>query len=267
MRGTLILFRLSLRRHRALLGGACALLFAFQVVLILVARGLEETGGFAQIAALIPDFVKQWVNVFTPTFSGMVSFAYSHPVVLVALIAIAIAIGTEPAGEVESGFVDLLMARPVTRGAAVDRSAGALLAATAAAVSTMMLGTWIGLLLLAPATTRGPEPRVILSLAANLALVVLAWGAIALAIGSLSRRRAAAAGAAGLLVLAMFLLDLLGRLWEPTHQLSRLSPFHYFSPFRLIGGAPLAGRDVAVLGAIALAGFAVARIGYARRDL
>jgi ABC-2 type transport system permease protein len=197
----------------------------------------------------------------------MVSFAYSHPVVLVALLAIAVALGTEPAGEVESRFVDLLMARPVSRGSVVDRSAAALLGATAAAVGTLMLGTWIGLLLLAPPALRGPERRVILSLAANLALVVLAWGAVALALGSLARRRAAAAAVTGLLALAMFLLDVLGRLWEPARELSWISPFHYFSPFPVIGGAPLPGKDLVVLAAIAVTGYAAARIGYARRDL
>jgi hypothetical protein len=122
-------------------------------------------------------------------------------------------------------------------------------------------------MLLAPPGAPIPRAGAILSLAANLALEVLAWGGIALVLGSLARRRAAAAGAAGLLALAMFLLDLLGRLWEPTRQLSRLSPFHYFSPFRMIAGGVISGRDAAVLGAIALTGFVVARIGYARRDL
>ena len=263
----MILLAHSLRRQRVLFIAACVLLFAFQILLILVARGLERSGGFMSLESLIPDFLEQWTNMAALSFAGMVSFAYSHPVVLVFLIVMAIGIGTEPLGEIDAKFVDLLMARPLPRRSAINRSITLLLVATAAAVGSMLLGTWSGLLLLAPASVPGPAPRVILSLAANLALAVLAWGAIALTLGSLARRRATAAGSTGLLALAMFILDYVGRLWEPARGLSRLSPFHYFSPFPLIGGAPLPGRDVVTLAVIFLAGCVAAHVVYARRDL
>lgn len=267
MRGVMLLLAHSLRRQRALLAGACALLFAFQILLILVARGLEQTGGFAQLENLIPDVVRQWTNIPALSFRGMVSFAYSHPVVLVFLMVMAIAIGTEPAGEIESRFVDLLMARPLARRDAIHRSIVLLLAATVAAVGSMLIGTWSGLLLLAPATVPGPAPRVILALAANLSLIVVAWGTIALVVGSLARRRGHAAGATALLALAMFILDAVGRLWQPLRQVSRFSPFHYFSPFPLIAGTPLPLGDVVALAAIGLAGFVLATIAFGRRDL
>jgi len=263
----MILLAHSLRRQRVLFIAACVLLFAFQILLILVARGLERSGGFMSLESLIPDFLEQWTNMAALSFAGMVSFAYSHPVVLVFLIVMAIGIGTEPLGEIDAKFVDLLMARPLPRRSAINRSITLLLVATAAAVGSMLLGTWSGLLLLAPASVPGPAPRVILSLAANLALAVLAWGAIALTLGALARRRAAAVGTAGLLALAMFILDYVGRLWEPARGVSRLSPFHYFSPFPLIGGAPLPGRDVMALAGIFLGGCVIAHMVYARRDL
>ena len=263
----MILLAHSLRRQRVLFIAACVLLFAFQILLILVARGLEWSGGFIELGNLFPAFLQELTNLAMMSFGGMVSFAYTHPVVLVFLIAMAIGIGTEPAGEIEAKFVDLALARPLPRRSAINRSIALLLVATGAALGSMLLGTWSGLLLLAPASVPGPAPRVILSLAANLALAVLAWGAIALTLGSLARRRAAAAGTTGLLALAMFILDYVGRLWEPARGLSRLSPFHYFSPFPLIGGAPLPGRDVVTLAVIFLAGCVAAHVVYARRDL
>jgi ABC-2 type transport system permease protein len=249
------------------LGGACALLFAFQILMILVARGLEQTGGFSQLENLIPDVVRQWTNIPALSFRGMVSFAYSHPVVLLFLMGMAITVGTEPAGEIESRFIDLVLARPVPRASIVNRSFLLLLAGTVAAVGSMLLGTSLGLLALAPRTVPWPAPRVILSLAANLCLIVTAWGAVALFIASTVRRRAAAAGATALLALGLFILDAVGRLWDPLRRAAYLSPFHYFSPFPLIAGAPLSGRDVVVLGALLLAGFAAAHAVYARRDL
>jgi hypothetical protein len=197
--GVLALLAHSLRRQRGLLLAVCALLFAFQILLILVARGLEETGGFAQLESLIPDIVREWTNIPALSFRGMVSFAYSHPVV--------------------------------------------------------------------PRAAPWPAPRVILSLAANLSLIVLAWGGIALCVASLARRRGAAAGAAGVLVLATFILDAVGRLWAPLREVARVSPFHYHSPFPLIAGAPLPGRDVAALAGTFVAGCAAAYLVYQRRDL
>lgn len=267
MRRVLLLLRHSLARQRGLLVAAGSLFFGFQILLILVARGLERSGGFLQLEGLIPDFLEQWSNMAALTFAGMVAFGYSHPVMLVFLVAIAIAIGTEPAGEIESGFVDLLMARSLPRGVPVLRSLSLLLVVIVGSVGCMLLGTWTGLRLLAPDSTLAPEARVILALAANLVLIVAAWGALALALGAFARRRATAAAVTGLLALAMFILDYVGRLWQPAAQVSRLSPFHYFSPFPLIGGAPLPAGDVGALLAIVLAASAVAYLGYARRDL
>jgi ABC-2 type transport system permease protein len=250
-----------------MLAAICGLLFAFQVLLILVARGLEETGGFAQLEGLIPDAVRQWVNIPTLSFRGLVSFAYSHPIVLLFLMGLAIALGTEPAEEVESGFADLLLARPVRRAAVINRSVLLLLAATGAAVGSMMVGTWAGLALLGPRQVQWPAPRLILSLAVNLALIVVVWGVLALLIASRAHRRGAAAGATAVLVLATFILDAVGRLWDPLRVAAFLSPFHYFNPFPLIAGAELPVGDVMVLAAVAVAGFVLAHLAYARRDL
>jgi ABC-2 type transport system permease protein len=262
-----VLLSHSIRRQRILLIAACVLLFLFQILMILVARGLDQTGGFATLENLIPDAVRQWTNIPALSFRGMVSFAYSHPVVLVFLMVMAIALGTEPAGEVESKIIDLLLARPVGRASVIGRSFLVLLAATVAAVGSMLLGTGSGLLLLARESAPWPAPRVILALAANLSLIVTAWGSIALLIASLSRRRGGAAGVAALLALATFIVDAVGRLWDPLRAATVLTPFHYFSPIPLITGAPLPVRDVVVLAAVTLAAFAAAQVAYARRDL
>jgi ABC-type transport system involved in multi-copper enzyme maturation permease subunit len=267
VRGTTALLRHSARRYRPLLIGICALLFGFQILLILVGRGLEQAGGFAQLENLIPDMVRQWTNIPALSFRGLVSFAYSHPVVLVSLMGMAIALGTEPAGEVESGFADLVLARRVPRGAVIHRSLLLLLTATVAGVGSMMAGTWTGLVVLAPAGTPSPEAGVIVALAVNLALAVIAWGSIALLIGSLARRRGAAAGGVALLAFAAFVIDAVGRLWAPMRGVALFSPFHYFSPFPLIAGAPLPWRDVIVLASVAVLAAAGAHVAYARRDL
>ncbi|HYU27336.1 MAG TPA: ABC transporter permease subunit [Thermoanaerobaculia bacterium] len=254
----------SLRRRRGFLATTVVVMCGFQFFVILAARSIFRSGGFQQLQTMMPSSL---AKMMTASFQGLVLFGYSHPLVELFLMAVAISIGTELAAEIESKFVDLLMARPLRRTVVVGRSLAVLLVATLLAVGSMMTGTALGLHFLAPEGTELPPARVVVSLAANLTLLVLAWGGIALMFASFARRRATAAAVCGFLAFSMFVLDWVGRLWETVRPLSRLSPFHYFSPFAMIGGQPLERADVAALAGIFIATSAVAAMIYARRDL
>jgi hypothetical protein len=71
----------------------------------------------------------------------------------------------------------------------------------------------------------------------------------------------------GLLAFSMFIIDYVGRIWSKLDTVALLSPFHYYSPFQMLGGAALQWRDVLVLLAIFVAGTIAANVIYARRDL
>jgi hypothetical protein len=83
----------------------------------------------------------------------------------------------------------------------------------------------------------------------------------------LSRRRSVAAAVAGVLALATYLLDYLGRAWEPAATVSKLSPFHYFEPMTVVMGQSLNLASTALLIAIGLAGATASYIAIARRDI
>ena len=257
----------SLRRRRGFLATTALIMCAFQIFMILAARSVFHSGGFQQLQALMPNFIEQWTNMMAASFQGFVLFGYSHPLVELFLIAVVVSIGTEPVAEIESKFVDLLMARPVTRSAVVARTLAVLLAATLLAIISMLIGTAIGLRFIAPADAVQPPARVVASLAVNLALLVLARGGIALMFASFAHRRATAAAVCGFLAFSMFVLDWVGRFWETMRPLSRLSPFHYYSPFNMIGGQPLDRVDLIALGGIFVATSIVANVVYSRRDL
>jgi len=257
----------SLRRRRGFLATTALVMSGFQIFMIMAARSVFRSGGFQQLQALMPSFIEQWTNMMAASFQGFVLFGYSHPLVELFLIAVVISIGTEPVAEIESKFVDLLMARPVRRSAVVARTLAVLLAATLLAIVSMLIGTAIGLRFMVPAGAVPPPARVVAALAVNLALLVLAWGGIALMFASFAHRRATAAATCGFLAFSMFVLDWVGRFWEAMRPLSRLSPFHYFSPFNMIGGQPLAVSDVAALAGIFIVTSIVANVIYARRDL
>lgn len=267
MSGLATLTRHSLRRRRGFLAATALMLIVFQFFMILAARSLEQSGRFRLVEALMPAFMGQWTNMAAASFRGFVLFGYSHPLVQLFLVAMAIGIGTEPAAEIESKFIDLLMARPLPRTAAINRTLIVLVVAIVGAVACMLVATWSGLRLLAPPTARIPAARVILSLAGNLACLVLAWGGIALAIASCSRRRTTAATVCGFLAFATFVLDYVGRFWDTVSRVSRVSPFHYYDPFAMIGGQPLRVFDLVILSAVFCVTALIANVAYARRDL
>jgi ABC-2 type transport system permease protein len=270
MKAAVLLLALSLKRIRTLLAVMGLLLFAFQVILILVARSIQNAGRFEQLAALIPPFAREMLGpslASLMSFSGIVCVGYFHLAVMASLVALSIALATLPVSEIETGFVDLILSRPLARHWIITRTIAVTMFAISAMLIFMMAGTWAGLAALAPENAMWPSKRLIGSLALNLGLLLLSWSGIAMAVGAAARRRSVAGASVGLLALAMFLLDYVGRLWQPAGQIAWLSPFRYFNAFELIMGNPLPPKNVVVLLAIAITGFGAAYALFSRRDI
>jgi ABC-2 type transport system permease protein len=260
----------TLRRTRTLILATGGLLALFQVVMILVARSIDQSGTFEQLGALLPPFLRELLGPsFTAflSFAGIVSVGYFHLAVMGAVIALSIALATIPASEIETGFLELLMSRPVPRHWIVTRTVAVTVLATVVVLGAMVGATWTTLQTIAPRSAVLPSLSLILSMAANLGALMLCWAGVAMAIGCASRRRGIAAGSAGWLALMAFLLDYVGRLWKPAETIAWASPFRYYNPLEMVMGAPLPGKDVAVLGITAIVGFAAAYVLFARRDL
>jgi beta-exotoxin I transport system permease protein len=260
----------SLRRIRGALVGLGLILAAFQFLLTQVAAYLVRQNAFSLLSTLIPDFARTAAGpsaLAFMSFSGIVGLGYFHPVVLAALVGLMIAIATEPAAEIETHFVDLALARPLARADIVVRTIIVLIVATGTMVMFMIAGTWTGLACCVPAEAERPSLTLLLSLATSLAAVVLCWSGVALALAAGARRRAGASAVAGALALAAYLLDYIGRAWEPASGISRLSPFHYFEPMAMILGEPLNVRRIGGLLAVALAGSVAGVVTFTRRDV
>ena len=270
MRATAVLVAHSLRRVRAALVVLALLLAAFQFLLTQVASYLMRQGGFSQLADLIPDFVR---TAFGPealafmSFSGVVSLGYFHPIVITSLVGLTIAIATETTGEIEMRFVDLILARPLWRQALVTRTVAVLCCAGTLMLTAMLAGSWIGLTCCIPADAERPSFVILGRLAIGLASVIVCWGGLSLLVGMVSRRRAVAASISGVVALAAYLLDYLGRAWDPAATLSTLSPFHYFEPMTLIVGQPLRSFDVILLIGVGLGATMASYVIVGKRDI
>jgi len=244
------------------------LLAVFQVFLIIIARSVQRSNACSQMSALIPPFVRALVGPALTSFmsfKGIVCVGYFHLAVMGSLVALSIALATVPTSEIEIGFMDLVLSRPLARHWIITRSIIVVTVCTLALLVMMMIGTWAGLKALAPTSVAWPAPSLILSLAINLGLLMLCWGGVA--IGAASRRRSVAGAVAGLLALATFLLDYVARAWQPAEAVGWLSPFRYFSPFDLVMGKALPAKHLFVLGGITVAGFTLAYVLFSRRDI
>lgn len=260
----------SARRARPLVLAVGLLLGGFQVLLTLVAGALHESGSFARVATMVPSFVRELLGPSLPgvmSFAGILCLGYFHPIVMASTVGLAIVLATEPAAEIESRFVDLILSRPLARHWVITRSVALVSGSSALVLGLMRIGSAAGSGWLSPDGVDGPRPGLLGSLALNLGALTLCWGGIALLLASLSRRRGAAGALAGLLALACFLLDYVARVWSPAARVSWLSPFHYYNPFDLVMGEALPGSHLWVLLGIAAFSAGGAYAVYARRDL
>lgn len=179
---------------------------------------------------------------------------------VVAFTAISVASAT--AGEEESGVLALTLAYPLSR----TRLLLAKAAAVAISVAVVVLGTFVGLVVGVAVGGGGISLAKLAALAVHLAFFGWAVGAVALALAALTGRRALAIGSAAAFALLGFLLNGLAPLVDTIQWLKYVSIFYYYE-----GNDPIVNgvdaRDLAVLGAAALALTALAVGGFRDRDL
>ncbi len=269
MKGSLLLFRLSLKRAWPLLVAAGLLMAVVQALRVRVAATVHMTGQFEQLTALLPPVVKRLLGSSLGsimTFNGIVCGVYFDIGFMVALVALAIALATLPAAEIETGFADLILARPLPRHWLITRTIALVVFSVLLMLLVIAAGTWAGLLLFAPPAVPWPTARLTAELSLSLGLLVVCWSGVALAFGA-GCRRGVAATVTSLLAFAAMILDWANRLWPALKVIAWVSPFHYFQPYGLVGGEPLRPGNLLVLLGITVAGYIVAYVIMSRRDI
>jgi ABC-2 type transport system permease protein len=166
------------------------------------------------------------------------------------------------ATEEEDRILGLVLAHPIKR----SRLVAAKAAAIAALVVAIALATWAGMILGVAIGGGGISLGHITSFSVQLAFFGFATGALAIALGAGTGRRALAAGGAAAVAILGWLVNGFAPLVSAIDWLKYLSPFHYYA-----GRDPLTrGVDIGglvVLGALALLLTGLGVVGLERRDL
>lgn len=235
--------------------------------------------------------------------NDFLSVELMHPVVLmlISIWAVGRAAGAV-AGELDRGTMELLLSQPIPR----NRLILAHLIADAVVIPVLCLSIWAGtqagLAIVGPFTVdysildmlpkgpgnislpKGPDeldvdvtrqPHAIL----NLAALMFAVSGLTLAVSAMNRSRWRAIGIAVVVVMTMFIVNVLGQLWDGAAFLRPASVFFYYQPQRIwlredwfanLGDVWPGAPGVSMLGVlvgVGAAGYLVALRVFTRRDL
>ncbi|MCH7608193.1 MAG: ABC transporter permease subunit [Chloroflexi bacterium] len=166
------------------------------------------------------------------------------------------------AGEEGAGTLSLLLTSPLPRWRIVVQKFGAVAVAT----FTLALLLWVSLAIGAVAVDLDVSTLRLAAVSFSTALLGVAFGALALALGCITGARGTSAGAASGVAMAAYFLNALAPISDVTTPLQKLSPFYYF-----IGADPLTNGlnilHVSVLLGLTAVALGVALLAFERRDV
>lgn len=260
-----------LRRSR---GGLIALtvgLFVFEYIQPVAIDAFGNLDQLVSIMDLVPKPFLALMNV-TPEvveevgLPGFLALGFTHPVYHLLVSAAVIWLAARGlAGEMESGQVQVSLARPVSRRQfyLARVLAVALLALWVSVVAA--LGNIAGILVSQP-DGKMDNWHFVAQIGTSL-LLALTIGGVALLVSARADRMGQAVGwAAGFLIVS-YVIDYFATLWSFLDPLQPFSVFNYYDPPTALAHGAIPWTNVFVLGAIslicALAGVAI----FERRDL
>lgn len=109
-----------------------------------------DTGRFKKILDLIPGDFERFISVdltWLITYEGRISLAYDEFIVVACVSIWAVARGSDcVSGELGRGTLEMLLAQPISRLAAITTQAFVTILGTAIIAASAWLGTWFGIL-------------------------------------------------------------------------------------------------------------------------
>lgn len=267
---TLVLMLRSARQSRLQLVGCASLLCGFQFVLVAQATVFQESQAFGRIAEFMPSFLQRGLGpqaLLLASFKGIIAFGYFHPLVVVLVAVIAAYFASEPAYDVETGRVDLLLARSVPRHRVVTRSLLLAGLATVVTLACMALGTWAGLRVYAAGLPGAPSFATIGWLILHLAAIGWVFGAFSLAVAAGASRWTTAFTTVVMTTVLMYWIDFLAMAWPRMRALAWISPFDYYPALAILAGTAPRWSNVLVLWSAGAVFVAIAYWRFQRRDL
>lgn len=216
--------------------------------------------GMRTLAQVQPDFFIE------AGFAGFISLGFTHPLYFVLVASSVVGFSARSiAGEVDSGVIALILARPVSRRLAYTARVASLLVLSTGLALAGVIGSWIGTVVVdLPA---GTGPREYGALFAAAALLAWAIGGLVLGVSAASSTTGRVVGWATAVLVVLYFIDYFAEIWSVLEPLGPLSIFRYFDPVTALveGRVPLI--NVVVLGGVGLIAIVIGLLVFERRDL
>jgi ABC-2 type transport system permease protein len=220
----------------------------------------------------------------------VLSIGYVHPLTqtILCIWAVGRAAGAI-AGELDKGTMELLLAQPVARYRVVLAHLGVDLITIPLLCLSLWAGNWLGISLFGRIEWGASphldklhiDPRALLPALGNVAALVFAVSGYTMWLSAAGRFRGRVLGAAVLLTLLQFIVNVVGQLWDAVAPLRPFTVFYYYQAQQVILsrhwsvdvgqawnlGHPLLVNVVAVLGGVGMVGYFMALWTFCRRDL
>ncbi len=225
---------------------------------------IQSTGGLQDLLNGLPPAVKALIGDAdmsnAANYLNSELFSITGPLLFMAF---GIVVGSGAiAGEEERGTLDLLLSNPVTRTRVYIEKA----AAFVVAVLITALALWLSTVVMAAVIKADVDPVNVLAAATNSALLALAIGSVALALGAATGSRATAGGIAAAVAIVSYIVNAYAPLVSALNSLKPLSMLFYYADGRPVVNGFQPGNELALL----VFSAAVAAVGlwaFLRRDL
>jgi ABC-2 type transport system permease protein len=263
---------LALYRRRRMLAALAVGLFAFELLIVVVATTIPTEALFAGKAQIAPPrafraFSGSSGDVSIASFPGLLGAGLVHPFwIAMQLTAVCSLAAAAVAADVEAGTIELIAIRPVRRARLLAERAGALLAASVLLNLASALAIGLGVLAVPRLHDAVRLPGVAAAGLLGLGLSVCVAGPV-LAVSAAGRHRAQVIGAGVAFGAVGFALNFLAVAWSAVAFLRYLSPFHYYVPADALVAGSVPWGSLAVLVAVGAGGTLLAFRLLARRDL
>ena len=220
--------------------------------------GLVESG-------LLPKEFARFGGGDVFSLSGAIALSFIHPIAIILTSVFAVGFSAAAiAGERQRGTLEVALARPVSRRMFYLNLLAATFAFIAVLIAALLVGGISG------ATFAGVREELPFGnlpfLWLNSLLLFGAFAAVGLAASASFDRLTPAVGVTLGVVIAMYVLEVLGSLWPAAEWLQPYSLFHFFKAKSILSGV-VSLVDMGVLALVIVSAMAWALVVFPRRDL
>jgi len=244
-------------------------IFILQIIYCSIAQDNEMVRLILDWVEIMPGFMKNAIGgdiLEVGNITGFIAIGYQHPLVLTFYMIFAVCVPTGLlAGHVQSGTMELILSRSVTKNQVYICACILTLVGMLALVMVMFTGTVVGTNICDYEQEISLWPFFRASIVGG--LLSGAAAGVALLAAALFRNRGRAVGLAMAFFIVHYFIDLIAGWWPRAKFLGPASLFYYVSPSKILFDSAWPIRDMCVLSSVLVLAVVAGGIIWNRRDL